>query len=93
MKRNDWKKKNKKPAEMLGRVVVLSETSGLIQIILPSDVTFSAWLTKAGHWPGSLSKELLERGICPPGILCLGSSNSWAERGASHVFPSTCHGL
>lgn len=83
----------KKPAEMLGLVVVLSETSGLIQIILPSDVTFSAWLTKAGHWPGSPSKEFLERGICPPGITFLGSSNSWAEIGASHVFPSTCHGL
>lgn len=33
---------------MLRLVVVLSETSGLIQIILPSDVTFFAWLTKAG---------------------------------------------
>lgn len=36
------KKKKKNPAKMLGLVVVLSETSGLIQIILPSDVTFSA---------------------------------------------------
>ena len=32
----------KKIAEMLGLVVVLNETSGLIQIIRPSDVTFSA---------------------------------------------------
>ena len=31
-----------KIAEMLGLVVVLSGTSGLIQITLPSDVTFSA---------------------------------------------------
>lgn len=33
---------------MLSLVVVLRETSGLIQIIFPSDVTLLAWLTKAG---------------------------------------------
>ena len=72
---------------MLCLVVVLSETSGLVQITLSSDVTLFAWLTKAWGLARCLfprvtgNRAFFLQGLCfwPPW-------GSWAEIQAPHIF-------
>lgn len=96
MKRNDWKKNNtpQNLAQILCLAVVLSQTSGLIQITLPPDVTLLAWLTKAGGLVRWLFPEEKQNNR-PSSRECVFKPLKALGQKKQHLVfsPSTCPGL